>query len=75
MNKQCVRCNNVIESERIHILPDTDYCVACAQAVRPKRVKGAMVFDTMSNSELYIMNADTFESKWKEQISSTYNRL
>ena len=69
MSKQCVRCTHDIEPERISILPDTDYCISCAKAVQPKRVKGAMIYSHKTHPELQIMSAEYFENEWKHYTS------
>lgn len=60
----CKICNNLIEPERLEILPTTACCSTCAHKhnfVKPR--KGIMVYDGKTGAELQIMSHDAFESK------------
>lgn len=62
----CKRCNNVIESERIAVLGNTDWCVSCAKSINPPRVMGAMTFEHKTAPTVCIMQADHYKKDWKK---------
>jgi RNA polymerase-binding transcription factor DksA len=43
MNK-CIICNKQIESIRIEILPDTEFCINCAKTVEVPRAREKRLF-------------------------------
>jgi hypothetical protein len=59
---KCRICTNLIEPERIEILPSTVCCAACANKhnlVKPR--KGIMCHDHKTGAEIQIMSADFFD--------------
>lgn len=66
--KNCLRCNNVIEFDRLNVLPDTNWCVSCAKAINPSRVKGRMCFDHKTAPSICIMTSDVFDETTKYYV-------
>jgi hypothetical protein len=63
----CVTCQNVIESERLAILPDTKVCSCCAQkgiAQKPKS-RGVMVFGHKTAGAIQILSQESHQ-QWKK---------
>ena len=62
----CGVCSNLIESERLAILPNTVYCGTCAHShsnVKPR--KGIMVFSHKTGGELQTMTSDFYTKNKK----------
>lgn len=58
----CRTCNDIIEQERLEVLPNTLFCSACAHkhnVVKPR--KGVMAYGSKDCGEIQIMSADFFE--------------
>ncbi len=39
MIKLCMYCNKLISSERLAILPETEFCIECARIINPRKVR------------------------------------
>jgi len=62
----CRLCNNIIEPERLNVLPNTVMCAACANkhnVVKPR--KAFMAFDHKTGGEIQIVSADYYEANKK----------
>ena len=60
MKKTCVDCCNEIAAARLEFLPDTDYCVKCADKHNPP-VRARIIYSHKTAGELFI-------AKGKENI-------
>ena len=62
----CRACNNIIESERLEILPNTAMCAKCAHTynfVKPR--KGVTIHTHKTGSDIQIVSASFFEKNKK----------
>lgn len=62
----CRTCNNLIERERLEILPNTVMCASCAHThnfVKPR--KGIMVFSHKTGGELEVMSESFYNANKK----------
>jgi len=62
----CHNCTNIIEEERLQILPTTRVCSHCARAInlgRPR--KGVMISNGKVGSEIQIMYDDCYKRQEK----------
>ena len=69
MAKKCLDCNAVIPAARIVAMPDSDYCVKCADKHTEPTV-GRMIYNHKTAGELFI-------ARGKENIrrlDNEYNR-
>jgi RNA polymerase-binding transcription factor DksA len=66
MLNTCRICKNLIELERLNVLPSTVFCSNCAHkhnTVKPRR--GVMIYDSKVGGELQIMSAELYEREKK----------
>ena len=58
----CKVCNQLIEQERLNILPNTVFCAPCAQKYsKVEARKGIMVWHSKDCAEMQTMSSDYFE--------------
>lgn len=69
----CGRCGNLIEPERLNILPNTLICSKCARLRNVKKVKGAMIWSHKTAPTIQIMSEDLFNEDWKK-YNPTFGR-
>jgi len=65
----CRLCTNIIEPERLNVLPNTVMCAACANkhnVVKPR--KGVMVYGHKTGGEIQIMSASLYEETKKYYV-------
>jgi len=65
----CRTCNNLIEAERLEVLPNTVFCSTCAHkhnVIKPR--KGIMCYGHKTGGEIQIMSADLYEREKKYYI-------
>jgi len=59
---QCENCWEIIEQERLKILPITRVCAGCAQKyIRLKPVKGIMVYGHKTTGEMQVVSVENFK--------------
>jgi len=62
----CRVCQNIIELERLEVLPNTVFCSPCAHkhnTIKPRR--GVMIYSGKTAGEIQIMSADLYEREKK----------
>lgn len=59
MNRNCVRCKNIIPAERLAVLPDTHTCVKCSTV---EKYVGAMIYDHKTAGRLEYVNPKNGEA-------------
>ena len=70
--KNCVRCNNVVEAERLRVLPETCICTICAKQVNVPKMKGYMSFGHKTAGEVQVVTPDEFKVYRKYQPYGRY---
>jgi len=64
MKKYCKHCANLIEQERLEIVPDTFFCSSCARVLNPvKPRRGYLSFDQKTGGTLQVLEDSVYESQ------------
>jgi hypothetical protein len=62
----CASCYNLIEQERLVLIPHTQVCSNCARLYNVgKKKKGHMIFGHKTGAEIQVLSHDCFESQKK----------
>ena len=64
----CIKCHDDIESERLSVLPDTIYCVSCANKIITPRIKGYMEWSHKTAPVLRTTDAQSF-AQFKKDVN------
>ena len=67
-----MRCNNVVEAERLQVLPDTCICAACARQVNVPKNKGYMSYGHKTAGEVQVVSPEGFADYRKYQPYGRY---
>lgn len=62
----CVNCYNMIDAERLAILPETTLCRTCAVKYGPKRKKGFMSYEHKTAPTVCVVDSDYYDNEWKK---------
>jgi hypothetical protein len=65
--RKCQECKKKIPAKRLEILPDTKYCIKCAQTHGPQKPVGFMVYDAKAGGELVTVNPKDEETLRRAQ--------
>lgn len=71
---KCDECGTEIPVERLEAVPDTRYCVKCADKHGPKPKVGFMVFGHKTAPELVMIDGDDEESLRRARNADERNR-
>ena len=68
----CVFCTNLIEIERLEVLPDTKVCSCCARngAGQKAKPKGVMIYTEKTNGFIEIHTSDSWERNKKYYVAN-----
>ena len=67
----CLNCSQLIEEERIKIVPHTQVCGSCARLYNVgKRKKGVMVSTGKVGSEIQVMSDSCYKSQRKYLVAN-----
>ena len=68
----CVRCNHLIEGERIKVLPETHICSVCARRTAVAKNKGYMAYNDKTGADVQVVSPDEFAVYRKYQPYGRY---